>query len=94
MSLTDIETCYLLFIGKGGVGKTSVSCTAIALANKGRRDLLVSTDPASNLDPEPADCHGRIPVPMLFRNRMPRAKGGSHGAGHQPPQDRGVDRTG
>ena len=41
----------LFFTGKGGVGKTSVACaTAIALAERGRRVLLVSTDPASNLD--------------------------------------------
>ena len=41
----------LFFTGKGGVGKTSVACaTAIALAARGRRVLLVSTDPASNLD--------------------------------------------
>jgi arsenite-transporting ATPase len=42
---------HLFFTGKGGVGKTSVACaTAIALAERGRRVLLVSTDPASNLD--------------------------------------------
>jgi arsenite-transporting ATPase len=41
----------LFFTGKGGVGKTSVACaSAIALAEQGRRVLLVSTDPASNLD--------------------------------------------
>jgi arsenite/tail-anchored protein-transporting ATPase len=41
----------LFFTGKGGVGKTTVACaTAIALAARGRRVLLVSTDPASNLD--------------------------------------------
>lgn len=41
----------LFFTGKGGVGKTSVACaTAVALAARGRRVLLVSTDPASNLD--------------------------------------------
>ena len=41
----------LFFTGKGGVGKTSVACaTAIALAERGKRVLLVSTDPASNLD--------------------------------------------
>jgi arsenite-transporting ATPase len=41
----------LFFTGKGGVGKTSVACaTAIALAERGQRVLLVSTDPASNLD--------------------------------------------
>jgi arsenite-transporting ATPase len=42
---------HLLFTGKGGVGKTSVACAAaIRLVDAGRRVLLVSTDPASNLD--------------------------------------------
>ena len=41
---------FLFFTGKGGVGKTSVACaSAIALATRGRRVLLVSTDPASNI---------------------------------------------
>ncbi|GAM09115.1 arsenical pump-driving ATPase [Geobacter sp. OR-1] len=41
----------LFFTGKGGVGKTTAStATAIALADHGKRVLLVSTDPASNLD--------------------------------------------
>ncbi|GHV51048.1 hypothetical protein FACS1894216_04330 [Synergistales bacterium] len=44
------ETKYLFFTGKGGVGKTSISCAvAVALADRGKRVLLVSTDPASNL---------------------------------------------
>jgi len=44
-------TRYLLFTGKGGVGKTSLACaTALSLADQGDRVLLVSTDPASNLD--------------------------------------------
>jgi arsenite/tail-anchored protein-transporting ATPase len=44
-------TRFLFFTGKGGVGKTSLSCaTALKLAEAGRRVLLVSTDPASNLD--------------------------------------------
>jgi arsenite-transporting ATPase len=44
-------TPILFFTGKGGVGKTSSACaTAIALAEAGKRVLLVSTDPASNLD--------------------------------------------
>lgn len=51
MNLVEQATKYMFFTGKGGVGKTSVSCAvAIALADKGRRVLLVSTDPASNLD--------------------------------------------
>jgi arsenite-transporting ATPase len=41
---------FLFFTGKGGVGKTSIACaTAIQLAESGRRVLLVSTDPASNV---------------------------------------------
>lgn len=41
---------FLFFTGNGGVGKTSVACaTAIQLAESGRRVLLVSTDPASNV---------------------------------------------
>ena len=41
---------FLFFTGKGGVGKTSIACaTAIELAEAGRRVLLVSTDPASNV---------------------------------------------
>jgi arsenite-transporting ATPase len=44
-------TRSLFFTGKGGVGKTSLACAAaIALADAGKRVLLVSTDPASNLD--------------------------------------------
>ncbi len=51
MKLPGPYTRNLLFTGKGGVGKTSVACaTAIALADEGKRVLLVSTDPASNLD--------------------------------------------
>ena len=41
---------FLFFTGKGGVGKTSIACaTAIELAATGKRVLLVSTDPASNV---------------------------------------------
>ncbi|MEN6460400.1 MAG: arsenical pump-driving ATPase [Syntrophomonas sp.] len=43
-------TKYLFFTGKGGVGKTSIACaTAVSLADSGKKVLLVSTDPASNL---------------------------------------------
>lgn len=43
-------TKYLFYTGKGGVGKTSVACaTAVYLADSGKRILLISTDPASNL---------------------------------------------
>ncbi len=41
---------FLFFTGKGGVGKTSIACAAaLRLAAAGRRVLLVSTDPASNV---------------------------------------------
>ena len=41
---------FLFFTGKGGVGKTSIACaTAVQLAADGKRVLLVSTDPASNV---------------------------------------------
>jgi arsenite-transporting ATPase len=45
------STRFLFFTGKGGVGKTSLSCaTALKLVDAGKRVLLISTDPASNLD--------------------------------------------
>nr|WP_312215940.1 arsenical pump-driving ATPase [Clostridioides sp.] len=49
--LKDIDlTKYLFFTGKGGVGKTSTACAiAVALADSGKNIMLVSTDPASNL---------------------------------------------
>jgi arsenite-transporting ATPase len=41
---------FVFFTGKGGVGKTSLACaTALSLADKGNKVLLVSTDPASNV---------------------------------------------
>lgn len=43
-------TKYLFFTGKGGVGKTSTACAvALNLADEGKKIMLVSTDPASNL---------------------------------------------
>ena len=51
MRYLEHPTRNLFFTGKGGVGKTSVACaTAVRLADAGKRVLLVSTDPASNLD--------------------------------------------
>lgn len=47
----DTPTPFLFFTGKGGVGKTSLACaTAVGLAYRGLQVLIVSTDPASNLD--------------------------------------------
>ena len=46
----NVTTKYMFFTGKGGVGKTSAACaTAVTLADSGKKVLLISTDPASNL---------------------------------------------
>lgn len=50
MQFLDQPPRFLFFTGKGGVGKTSIACaTSIQLAETGKRVLLVSTDPASNV---------------------------------------------
>ena len=47
----ELNTQFLFFTGKGGVGKTSLaSALGVQLADSGKRVLIVSTDPASNLD--------------------------------------------
>ncbi|WP_448060873.1 arsenical pump-driving ATPase [Cellulomonas hominis] len=73
--LTHVLSCptpYLFFTGKGGVGKTScAAATAVALADAGRRVLIVSTDPASNLlevfAMESVDESSPSPVPGVER---------------------------
>ena len=50
MQFLETPPPFLFFTGKGGVGKTSVACaTAVTLAGQGKRVLLISTDPASNV---------------------------------------------
>ena len=66
MALPDVRTRYLFFTGKGGVGKTSLSCaTGLALAEAGQRVLIVSTDPASNLDEVLETPLGATPTQVL-----------------------------
>jgi len=63
--LLRVRTPFVFFTGKGGVGKTSTaSATAIGLADAGRSVLLVSTDPASNLDEVLETTAGRDPQPV------------------------------
>lgn len=63
-------TKYIFFTGKGGVGKTSTACAvAVTLADRGKNILLVSTDPASNLQDvfgTELDGHG-VPIPGVER---------------------------
>lgn len=45
-----METKFIFFSGKGGVGKTSMACTTgVHYADQGRKTLIVTTDPAANL---------------------------------------------
>jgi arsenite-transporting ATPase len=65
MRLLDAPPRHLFFTGKGGVGKTSLAAaTAVDLADGGRRVLLVSTDPASNLDDVFGTEFARVPRPV------------------------------
>jgi arsenite-transporting ATPase len=64
-------TRFLFFTGKGGVGKTSTaSATALELARGGKRVLIVSTDPASNLDTVLGTELGTTPTPIAGVERL------------------------
>ena len=65
MKFLDHPTRNLFFTGKGGVGKTSMACAAaVRLADAGKKVLLVSTDPASNLDEVLGTDLGNHPTPV------------------------------
>ncbi len=65
MQFLENPTRNLFFTGKGGVGKTSMACaTAVQLADHGLRVLLVSTDPASNLDEVLGTSLQNVPTPV------------------------------
>ena len=64
-------TRFLFFTGKGGVGKTSVACAAaLAHVDNGKSALLVSTDPASNLDEILDVPLGNLPVAVSGAERL------------------------
>lgn len=64
-------TKFLFFSGKGGVGKTSLSsATAVMLANRGMKTLLVTTDPASNLGDVFHQNVGLLVTPVLGINNL------------------------
>jgi len=65
MNFLQRPTRNLFFTGKGGVGKTSLACAAaVALADRKRKVLLVSTDPASNLDEVLGTSLSQHPTPV------------------------------
>ncbi len=71
MDLIQNPTRHLFFTGKGGVGKTSLACaSAVRLADAGKRVLLVSTDPASNLDEVLGVKLGPQPTPIAAVPRL------------------------
>jgi len=79
------KTRFLFFTGKGGVGKTTIASTvAVRLAEVGKRVLVVSTDPASNLDDVFALTAGAqvMPVPdvpgLFVMNLDPEAAAASY----------------
>jgi arsenite-transporting ATPase len=55
----------ILYTGKGGVGKTSVAAsTALAIAQRGLRTVVLSTDPAHSLSDSLETPLGPAPVPV------------------------------
>jgi arsenite-transporting ATPase len=62
----DGKTTFIFVGGKGGVGKTSVSAaTAIWMSKKGKKTLIVSTDPAHSLSDSFETYIGSDPTPIM-----------------------------
>jgi arsenite-transporting ATPase len=71
MKFLDQAPRFLFFTGKGGVGKTSLACaTAVHFAEAGRRVLLVSTDPASNVAQVFGQSIGNVLTPIAAVARL------------------------
>ncbi len=96
LNYLNAPTRNLFFTGKGGVGKTSIACaTSLQLSDQGSRVLLVSTDPASNLDEvlgakvgQPSNSDPRPAQPVRHESRS-RTGGGRVSRTH----DRTISRT-
>ena len=71
LDILNAPTRHLFFTGKGGVGKTTLACAvALALADNGKSILLVSTDPASNLDEMLGTTLANVPCAVLGAPRL------------------------
>jgi arsenite-transporting ATPase len=71
MELVNDLTKFVFFTGKGGVGKTSLSClAAITLAGIGKQVMLVCTDPASNLNETLGTIIGHSPTKVTGVNNL------------------------
>lgn len=77
-------TRYLFFLGKGGVGKSTVaSLSSVYLADKGFRTLLLTTDPASHLHDIMGQAVGHIPAEIKGVRNLWAARIGQKEALHE-----------